>query len=68
MTDIKQFDRNHLWHPYTSLVAPNEMLVVEQARGCTLTLDDGTELTDGTASWWAAIHGYNHTIPNSIKP
>jgi len=60
MTDIKQFDRNHLWHPYTSLVAPNEMLVVEQARGCTLTLDDGTELTDGTASWWAAIHGYNH--------
>lgn len=57
---LRQFDRDHLWHPYTSLVAPNEMLVVERAKGCTLTLDDGTKLTDGTASWWAAIHGYNH--------
>lgn len=60
MKDLKQFDRDHLWHPYTSLVAPQETLVVDKAEGCTLTLDDGTELTDGTASWWAAIHGYNH--------
>ena len=60
MKNTKQFDRDHLWHPYTSLVAPNEMLVVEKAEGCTLTLDDGTGLTDGMASWWAAIQGYNH--------
>lgn len=58
--EIKEFDRDHLWHPYTSLVAANEMLVVDKAQGCTLTLEDGTELTDGTSSWWAAIHGYNH--------
>lgn len=57
---VKQFDRDHLWHPYSSLVAPQDMLVVESAKGCTLTLDNGTELIDGMASWWAAIQGYNH--------
>ncbi len=28
--------------------------------GCTVTLDDGRQLTDGIASWWTACHGYNH--------
>jgi adenosylmethionine-8-amino-7-oxononanoate aminotransferase len=35
-------------------------LVVRSASGVRLTLDDGRELVDGMASWWAAIHGYRH--------
>ncbi len=33
---------------------------VVAAAGVRLRLADGRELIDGMASWWAAIHGYNH--------
>ena len=31
-----------------------------RTHGSRITLDDGRELIDGTASWWTACHGYNH--------
>lgn len=55
-----EFDRQHIWHPYTSMRDPLPCYPVVAARGVHLQLADGRELVDGMSSWWAAIHGYNH--------
>lgn len=54
------FDAAHVWHPYTGLDQRRPIFPVRSAEGVHITLEDGRELIDGMASWWAAIHGYRH--------
>lgn len=58
-TDLT-FDRDHIWHPYTSMSQPLPVYPVVAAQDTSLQLADGRRLVDGMSSWWAAIHGYNH--------
>jgi adenosylmethionine-8-amino-7-oxononanoate aminotransferase len=56
--ELLAYDREHVWHPYTSMTEPTPVRLVESASGVRLRLADGSELVDGMSSWWAAIHGY----------
>ena len=50
----------HIWMPYTQMQTTPPPVAVAKTDGVRLTLADGRELIDGTASWWTACHGYNH--------
>lgn len=56
------FEREHVWHPYSTLVDGPPVYPVVAAAGCRIKLADGRELIDGMASWWSAIHGYAHPV------
>ncbi len=62
---LQALDRQYIWHPYAPAQNPLDALPVASARGVRLTLADGRELIDGMASWWCAIHGYNHPALNA---
>lgn len=60
--DLLAFDREHLWHPYSSALTPSAPYLVESATGVRLRLrlpsGESREVIDAMSSWWCAIHGY----------
>src|SRR5207248_3394515 len=62
--DLLALDAERVWHPYGALPPAMAPLPVVSAQGVRLRLADGRELIDGMSSWWCAIHGYRHPMPD----
>ena len=58
--EILDYDRTHLWHPYTSMKQPLSVFHAVRADGVHIELSDGQRIVDGMSSWWSVIHGYNN--------
>jgi adenosylmethionine-8-amino-7-oxononanoate aminotransferase len=63
--DQLAFDREHIWHPYTSMTNPTPCLPVVSTEGVNIHLSTGEKLIDGMSSWWSAIHGYGNSRLNA---
>ncbi len=56
---LMQTDRDHIWHPFTSLEGASP-IPVESAKGVYLFTSDGRKIIDAVSSWWVNIHGHSH--------
>ena len=63
--DLLEYDKKHVWHPYTSMSSPLPAYLVESAEGVYLNLANGESIIDGMSSWWSVLHGYNHPKLNA---
>ncbi|TXN74282.1 adenosylmethionine--8-amino-7-oxononanoate transaminase [Methylobacterium sp. WL18] len=52
--------KQNLWRPYTQMRVAAPPLKAVATLGSRIMLANGRELVDGIASWWTAVHGYNH--------
>ena len=60
---LEQWDREHLWHPFTAVPAEGgePPLIIDRAEGCFLIDIEGRRYLDGVSSLWCNVHG--HRVP-----
>ncbi len=58
--ELKQKDKDLIWHPFTPLLTPLELIPLESAKGMYLHAKDGRKIIDAVSSWWVNIHGHSN--------
>ena len=59
---LRDWDRDHLWHPFTPLAdwAAADPLIIERGEGVYLFDVEGRRYLDGVGSLWCNVHGHRH--------
>lgn len=54
-----KIDKDHIWHPFTSLKAKDPIKIIK-GEGAYLITEDGRQILDVISSWWVNLHGHCH--------
>ena len=59
---LVEWDRKHLWHPFTQMAdwGRTDPVVIERGEGSWLVDTRGRRWLDGVSSIWTNVHGHNH--------
>jgi adenosylmethionine-8-amino-7-oxononanoate aminotransferase len=62
MIDIKQIDKQHIWHPCSQMKDYElfQPLQIKRAFGSYIELSDGKKILDAISSWWCKSLGHGH--------
>ena len=58
--DYQQFDKKHLWHPFTQALNQEDPLCIVKGKGANLFDQDEKAYLDLVSSWWVTCHGHAH--------
>ncbi|MFO0909890.1 MAG: adenosylmethionine--8-amino-7-oxononanoate transaminase [Isosphaeraceae bacterium] len=60
--DLRRWDHDHLWHPFTPLAdwVASDPLIIDRAEGVYLFDTEGRRYLDGVSSLWCNVHGHRH--------
>ncbi|MDN4074171.1 adenosylmethionine--8-amino-7-oxononanoate transaminase [Fictibacillus terranigra] len=60
-TDLEQWDKEYVWHPFTQMKTYRESkpLIIERGMGSYLYDTEGRRYLDGYASLWVNVHGHS---------
>ncbi len=58
--DLKTWDKNYIWHPFTQMAdwVDGDPLIIERGEGFYLVDTDGKRYIDGVSSLWVLVHGH----------
>ncbi len=58
--NIREVDRECVWHPFTQMKTAPFSQVITSAKGVWLYTDKKDKILDGISSWWVNLHGHTH--------